>query len=284
MAIVATGALLVSPDSVFIRLLTMGDGTVIFFRGLLSVVGYLLLMARGPGIARRDSWAIGRAGVAVACLTVVGNTCFVLAIRHTVAAHALLILAAAPLFTAILSRVFIGEVAPRRTWIAAAFVAVGIAGIFLARPEAGQVSGDAVALAGSVSLATLFVVVRHARTIMMAPTLTVGAAMTAVAAAPFARPLTLTASDAAIVVAFGAVLLPVSLTLITRGPRYLAAPEVSLLMLIETVLGPVWVWLAVGERPTIQAVGSGLVILGALAGYLTAGLRRMPEPDRGHEL
>ncbi len=270
-AIVAIGVLLLSPDGVFVRLLTVDDATVIFYRGI-AAVGYLVLLYLERGrITGRGLWRLGRAGLAVSCLSAAGNTCFVVSIRATTAAHAMLILAAAPIFTAVFSRAFTHEPVARRTWFATAFVLVGVAGIFLAHPEPGQLKGDLVALAGSVILAALFVVIRRNPEIPMLPSLAVGAVLTSVAAAPFASPGTLTAPDVAIVASFGLVLLPASLALVTRGPRYLPAPQVSLLMLIETVLGPVWVWAALDERPSPAVLLSGLVILAALASHALAG-------------
>jgi drug/metabolite transporter (DMT)-like permease len=95
--------------------------------------------------------------------------------------------------------------------------------------------------------------------------LALGALLTAVGAVPFAYPLSISGSDLAIAALLGLVVLPVSLELIWRGPRYIPAPEVSLILLLEAILGPAWIWLVLGEGPTVQAVLVGALILGTLA-------------------
>lgn len=93
--------------------------------------------------------------------------------------------------------------------------------------------------------------------------------------------LALSTPDVLVLVFGFGISLPVSLSLITRGPRYLAAPEVGLVLLLETVLGPLWVWLALGEQPTSRVALAGVVILATLALTSLASLRgaRLPATD-----
>ena len=73
--------------------------------------------------------------------------------------------------------------------------------------------------------------------------------------------------------AMGLLVLPIATSLITLGPRFLPAPEVSLLMLLETVLGPLWVWLVLGEEPGRLALIGGAIVVGTLILHALAGLR-----------
>jgi drug/metabolite transporter (DMT)-like permease len=272
--LVGGGVLLLSPDSLFIRLMTMDQWTLLFFRGACALVGFLVLLRLGGHRAmQRATWAIGRSGLAVSCLIVVGNVLFVISIRHTNAALALVILASAPMFTAVISRVFTSEPVPRRTWIAAGIVLGGIGAIFLTKPQGGEVGGALAALGASLSVATLLVVVRASGNVSMLPSQAVGALLTAAVMIPFCDPGSVSGTDLLIALPYGLLILPLALALIIRGPRYLLAPEVSLLTLIETVVGPAWIWFALGDPPTLQAALAGALIVGTLATHAVLAQR-----------
>ena len=108
----------------------------------------------------------------------------------------------------------------------------------------------------------------------MTPTVALGGLLAALFAWPLAAPLALTLSDALFSALLGLVVLPVSLVLIAIGPRYLPASEINLVMLLEVVLGPYWVWLALGEEPGIRAFVGGAIVLATLTLHSVAGLRR----------
>ena len=89
-----------------------------------------------------------------------------------------------------------------------------------------------------------------------------------------AQPLAITSEEAGLLLLLGGVILPISFAMITLSPRYLQAPEVSLILLIETVLGPIWVWLALGEVPHIKTLIAGVLILGTLLIHTSFSLRK----------
>jgi drug/metabolite transporter (DMT)-like permease len=204
----------------------------------------------------------------------VANVFFVTSILRANAALALVIVASAPAFTTVFSRVFTGENPAGRTWIASWVVLGGVAAIFATEPQGGELIGALAAVGASVVLAATLVV-RRSRPVRMLPSMALGALLTAAVAAPFASLESIPGTDLAIAALGGLIVLPVSLELIWRGPRYLTAPEVSLLLLMETILGPVWVWLALGDPPTLQAVLAGALILGALAAHAVLAQRAL---------
>jgi drug/metabolite transporter (DMT)-like permease len=274
--IVGGGVLLLSPDSLFIRLMTMDEWTLLFFRGACAMVGFLALLQLGSHRPlHRATWAIGRSGLAVSFLTVLGNVLFVISIRHTNAALALVILASAPMFTAVISRVFTSEPVPRRTWIAAGIVLGGIGAIFLTKPQGGELGGALAALGASLSVATLLVVVRGSGGVSMLPSQAIGALLTAAVMIPFCDPGSVSDTDLLIALPFGLLVLPLALALVIRGPNYLLAPEVSLLALIETIAGPGLIWLALGDPPTMQAALAGALIVGTLATHAVLAQRAL---------
>jgi drug/metabolite transporter (DMT)-like permease len=273
MVMVGAGVVLLSPDALWVRLLSMDYWTVIFWRGAWTSVAYLLLARATSGPAAVGPRRSARSRCAIGALTVVGNLCFVGAVTHTSAAQTLVILACSPLLAALLTSGLGLERIARRTWLSAAIVVPCIA-VIVVRPGTASLSvGDLYAVVGAVGLAALLVVIRHSGTADVVPSLAFGGALTAVVAAPFADVLALTASDLLILVIGFGVTLPLSLSLIMQGPRHLAAPEVGLILLLETVLGPLWVWLALGEQPTSRVALAGVVIVVTLALMSLVSLR-----------
>jgi drug/metabolite transporter (DMT)-like permease len=257
---VVLGVVLLSPDGLVIRTLDLDAETVLFLRGACTALGFLALIGITTGGVDLASLRT-RQGLAIAGLATVGNVSFVLSIRGAGAAVALAIIAAGPMFAAILSRLLIGEIAPRRTSIAAVVVLAGVAVIVLTQPRGEQLGGAIAALCGSLAVATLLVIVRQAHGINVLACQAGGAILLALVALPLAHLGAASGPDIGLAIAFFGIFLPVALALILSGPRYLSAPEVSLLTLIETVLGPVWVWLALGERPPVQTALAGAVIV-----------------------
>ncbi len=276
--IVAVGVLLLSPDALFIRLLDMDNWTLLFFRGALTMVGFLVLLRAMSGpLLRRDLWALGKAGVAVACLLVVANVGFVTSIRATDATVVLVVVSSAPMFALIIGRLFTSEVAPRRTWIASATVLAGVAAIFMAEAQGEGVSGALAALGGTLALATVLVIAEQTDGKNMLPAQALGALLLALVTLPFAAPASVSGEDLVLVVVAGLFFLPLSLALILQGPRYLSAAETSLVTLPEVILGPAWIWLVIGETPPLTAVLAGLLILGTLVVHTVLSQRALSE-------
>jgi drug/metabolite transporter (DMT)-like permease len=268
-----TGVVVISPDGLLIRLISVDHWTLLFWRGLLiaTTLGVAQWAMRGRGIVSAFG-AIGRLGVAASLIRGLGMVFFVLAIRHTTVANTLIILGLAPLWGAALSRLFLRETVPLRTWMA---IPVALGGIAMAvSAEYGGVKpGDLFALAGSICLATYITFVRHVRHLDMTPSLTISSAFVALAVLPLATPDAIELRDAAFLGIMGLVVMPVSLVLFVMAPRYILAPEVSLIFLLEMALGPYWVWLALGEQPSTQVITGGGVVMVTLAVHTGLALR-----------
>ena len=184
---------------------------------------------------------------------------FVIAIENTKVANVLVILAAGPLFAGLLSVLFLRERVAGPTWAAIAAGIVGVAIVVSGGIQAGTALGDFCAVITALSLAVGFTVIRRVKVHNM---------ISAMLAAPFAQPLIGAGSPEGtqfiLILIMGLIVLPVSFGLITLGPRTVPAPEVALLMLVETVLGPFWVWWVIDERPDAQTFIGGAVVLGAI--------------------
>lgn len=270
-----TAVLVLSPDALLVRLIDTDPLTLIFWRGALSALAILFFLGCLWG---RSTWfnllRIGRPGLLSSGIAAVGTILFVYALRTTSVANTLVILAATPLFSALLSRLFLGERIARRTWLA---IGVGLGGIlllFAGNLGQGTLAGDLCALAAAGCWAGNLVVLRHARSVNMTPAVALGGALAALLALVLgARPLAVAPADFGLLLLLGGLVLPLSFALITLGPRHLPAAEVSLILLLETFLGPLWVWWVLGEVPNPPTIIAGALILGTILLHSLASLR-----------
>jgi drug/metabolite transporter (DMT)-like permease len=279
MLITVAGVLAVSPDSLLIRLISADIWTLMFWRGLLVA---LVLSAGLAAVHRTRTSAafagIGRTGLIFAALFSLNSFSFVIAVSTTTVANALVLISAAPFFAALIAKLFLREAVRPRTWLAIVAAIAGIVVIVSGSLGGGALLGDLAALVAAMGLAVQFNLLRRRRGVNMIPGIALGSLITATISLPFAAPLSVGAMDAVWLGLLGGVVMPVATVLIVMGPRYLPAPEVSLILLLETVLGPLWVWLALGEVPGGRTVLGGAVVVAALAAHAAAALRHSAPP------
>ena len=270
------GMLIISPDGLLLRLVgDVSTWNIIFYRSAfiaLSLVIFLLLRER------RDISAIwhnfGRAGWISTILMVASNLSFVAAITNTSVANTLVLVATMPFFSAILGWILIGETVKPRTWVSIGLAIGGIIIIFSGSLGGGNWTGDLLAAFTAFLLGLNLVVIRKAkeRAVTMRA-LCMSGIIAALIALPMATPAAVTSVDMAYLMLMGLFIIPVSMVLFLSGARYAPVAEIALLALIETVLGPFWAWLGVGETPSTNAlIGGGIVILAIVINALV-GMR-----------
>lgn len=281
--ITAGGVVALSPDALLIRLAEVGTWKVVFWRTALIALsvtaGLVVRHRRRLLVVLREA---GRPLIWSSLLFGATSIGFVGSISNTQVAHTLVILATAPLFAALVTRFGTREGVPTRTWAAALVAAGGIGLQFAGALRGGRLLGDALAVATAALLATNLVVLREGRRGDMLPAAAVGSLLAAVVAAAVAWPVTVPPRSLGILAIMGGVQVPLALALIVTGTRYLPAPEVGLLMLLETVLGPLWAWMGVGEAPSTYAFVGGGVVVATLAAHSLLGLRASDDAPLPH--
>ena len=229
--------------------------------------------ARGLPAAFR---AIGGPGLAVAACFAVASTAFVVALAHTTVANVLLVQAGVPLLAALLARLVLGERIAGPTWAAIAATLLGVA-VMVSASLGGTASptGDLLALTIAVAYATATVITRRFARVRMAPAAVLGAALAGGFAATrrglYAAPgagFAVTPAELALLAGFGALSFGLGLALFVTGARLLPAATAALIGVAETVLGPLWVWLAWGETPAGRTLLGGGIVLAALVAHL----------------
>lgn len=285
-AIAAAGTLCLVPDATLIRLADADDITVVFWRSLFVGLTLTAVTTRrhGGGVLRAYR-AIGATGGAVAVSWGLALVLFVVSINHTAVANTLVILATAPFFAALATRVLVGDAIRTRTWVAMLAAFGGVAVTFASRSEVGGMAGNLAAVGVAAALGVNLTVIRRAAGVDMLPAISLAGFLAAALALPAAWPVAISARDLAVVGAMGLVFVPAAFTLLALGTRYLPSPEVSLLMLLETVLGPLLAWAVVNEAPPPAAGAGGTVVIIALALHSWIALReeRARGPARGRD-
>ena len=265
--ITACGVLIISPDGLLTRLITTDHWTMIFWRALFLSFGmWLLVSFSSPNRVWQQYKTIRGPGLLMVTAYSLGTISFIYAITHTSVANTLIILSTTPLFAAIIGRLLLHEKIQARTMIAILLVTIGIAVIASgSAAQQGRLIGDMAAILGSFFLACGFSFVRRFPQISSFSAISCSGMLTAVMVLPLAAPLSVSQSDMGYLLIMGLYMLPIGTALMFLGPRFIPAPEVGLLLLLESVLGPVWVWLVLGEQPGSRTLLGGAIILSTLA-------------------
>lgn len=261
---------------------------VTFWRSLFNAIGLVVLLGwlRGPRALveriRTGGKVLWGSGL---CWSVM-FTAFMVAITLTTVANVLVVMATAPLFTALLARFLLQHRLPARTWAAILVAGGGIAWMYgadISGAGGSHVLGTAIAMGVPIAGAINWTLIQHASrseaSSDMLPALLIGALISAAVTLPVAWPLQASAPDVGWLALLGVTQLAIPCVMAVTAARTLSAPEVALLALLEVLFGVAWAWLGAGEQPSGAVLVGGVLVLGALAGNeLLALLQRGPAP------
>jgi drug/metabolite transporter (DMT)-like permease len=261
---VALAAVAWSTAGVLQRQLTLDTSTQVFGRAVFAGAALLVYVALVEGGRVLEAFRrIGLAGVAVALCVAAASGCFIAALNHMSVARVLFILAVAPMLSALLARVTLGEPITRRTVMAMALALGGVA-LMLEAPGDGSLAGDGLAFAAALAFAIMVVITRWRHDVSMAPATCLSQAILVVAFLPFASPGEIGSHDLVWLAALGIGQIGLGFALLTVGARLIPAAQVGLITLLEVVLGPLWVWLALDERPSTPTLVGGAIVIAAI--------------------
>jgi drug/metabolite transporter (DMT)-like permease len=272
---VALAAVAWSTAGLLQRELTVGVGTQVAGRAVFAVAGlftYVAIAERGHVI--HAFRAIGRAGLVVAVLMAISSSTFIVALNYASVANVLFFVALGPVLAAGMGTL-VGERVSGRTWLAIGIATCGV-GLMVGGPGRPSALGTALGLLCAVSFAGSLVIIRHLRELSMAPATCLSQVIVLVVAAPFAHPSELDGKDVALLAGLGIGQIGLGLIFVTIGARLIPAAEVALITLIEVVLGPLWVWIARGEKPSAATLAGGAIVLGAVVFQAVSSPRLEP--------
>jgi drug/metabolite transporter (DMT)-like permease len=245
-----------------------------------AVLVFVAVAERGQVI--RAFRAIGRRGLAVAVLMAIASGSFITALNDTSVANVLVIQALTPLAAALIG-LLAGEPVRPRTWVA---MGVAVAGFVLmaGAPTRPGLSGLVFSFITTVAFAAMIVVVARGKAdVSMAPATCLAQVLVFAMFAPFAHFGEMGGANLGWLALLGVVQMGLGLFFLSLGARLIAAADVALISQLENVLGPVWVWLAGIEHPSVPTIVGGIVVIGAVAFQITLGsgapLRLHRPPD-----
>ena len=275
MLLAFTAILFITPDSLFIRLAGLESWNLIFYRGFIPfivVLAGLLIIYKNKLVAEiiNNGWR----GIAYAGTFTITNIMFVISIENTNVANTLIMIALAPMLSAIISLIFLKENPDQKTWMAIIITTLAVIFIFYNALDVGDFLGNFLGLVCATGLAVGAVIIRSAKKISLVPSAMMGKLMVALIALLFVDKLKLEGNDLTIIPLMCVMCVAIPFVLITLAPRYITAAEVNLFFLLETILGPLWVWLVIHEQPSMATIIGGIVIISTIAVHSFLALKK----------
>jgi drug/metabolite transporter (DMT)-like permease len=273
--------IILSPDALLIRLLNTDTWTAVFWRGVAFAVGTLILLLltyREKSLQQFKK--VGKAGLLIGLIFGFSSLCFTASIQNTNIANTLVIIATAPVFASLFSWLFLKEKVHLRTWVAMLIVFTAIAFIMSNSVQAGGFWGDLLALGTAIFMATSFTLTRRHKEINMVPAMVLSGIVSAFIASLIIANTTgsYRLEPAAIpYLILGGLVVTIAFALITLGPRYISAPEVSLIMPLEIVFGSYLGWIFLSERPSNLTMIGGFSIVLTLIVHAWLSLKTQAE-------
>ena len=260
------GVLLITPDSLFLRLIDLGAWELVFYRGLVPFICLLIVLSfyyRSQFI--KSFLVLGIPGLIYAILIALGSTTFVISIENTYVANTLIMIALLPFATAILSSIFLKEHPSKRMWLTIIACFAVVLFIFYDSYQGNRLYGDFFGLLTAIMVGGSAVVVRYRKNFNFLPALLLSKFFIMLIAIIFMQnfPETLFVDqkNLYLIIAMGVFAVFIPLAMITLAPRYIPAYEVEIFFVLETILGPVWVWLVIHEQPTNKTIIGGVFII-----------------------
>ena len=256
----------ITPDSLFIRLSSIDTWSLVFYRGAIPFVTVFLAMLI---IYKQNFFTMlfnsGYHGIIYILTFSVTNITFVVSIQNTNVANTLVMIAMAPMLSAILGAIFLKEPPDKKTWIAIGITFLAAVYIFYDSLQLGNIYGDILGLITALGLAVGAVTIRSAKKKNLVPAAVVGKMFVAIFSIFFVESFILEQKDLIIVPLMCLMCVAIPFVLVTIAPRFIPAEEVNLFFLLETIIGPLWVWLIIKEQPSIETIQGGLIIILTIA-------------------
>ena len=273
MAFVAV--MFITPDSLFIRLSNVETWSLVFYRGIIPFVlvfiGMLLIYRLKFFNLLRSNGYYGFAYVLTFSIT---NIAFVVSIQNTNVANTLIMIATAPMLSAILGSFFLKENPDKKTWVAIFITFFAALYIFYDSIKLGNFFGDILGFVAAMGLAVGAVIIRSAKKLNLVPSAVVGKLIIALFAMLFVKDYSLDNNDIYIVPLMCVMCVAIPFVLVTIAPRFITAAEVNLFFLLETIIGPIWVWLIIKEQPTPETIVGGAIIVLTIATHSFLKLKK----------
>ena len=272
------GVLLITPDSLLIRLIDIPSWELLFYRGLIPF--FCLFVALIIYYKKQFIHSLiitGFSGLLYAFLVALGNATFVLSIQNTNVANTLVMIALTPFATAVLSSVFLKEHPSKKMWLTIIACFIAILFIFYDSYQGDRLLGDFFGFLTAIFIGGSAVVIRYKKSIDFLPSLLIAKFFTILIPLIFINSVSnvmhINFEQLYLIILMG-IFLVIPLGCITIAPRFIPAYEVEIFFILETILGPMWVWLVINEQPTVKTIIGGVFIIFVIMSYTYSELRK----------
>ena len=263
------GVLILSPDSLLIRLVDLDDFSLIFYRSALPIVTILIfLIYTYQESFLKSFYLIGIPGIIYAILYAITHICFVYSIQNTAVANTLVLIASAPIFAALFSVFILKEIPSLFTWIVILIAMFAMIIIGVGSFTTTGLYGDLMALIVAIGMGFSMVLVRLFKNKDLVPACLLGCLISALYALPFGINFDLNNSQFVLILIMCLILLPIPFMIMTISPKFAPAHEVALIFLLESVLGTTWVWFIIQEVPPLNTIIGGILLLGSVTIFI----------------
>ena len=264
MAFVAV--MFITPDSLLIRLSNIETWGMLFYRGAIPFVVVLIgLLFFYKNNFLKALLGIGIPGIFYILSFATCNITFLISIQNTNVANTLVMIALAPMLSAILGALFLKEAPDKKTWIAILLTFTACVYIFHDSLKLGNIYGDLMGFATAFGLACNATLARYAKDRDLVPSAVIGKLCVAIFAFFFVENFELLGKDLIYVPLMCVMCVAIPFVLVTIAPRFITGAEVNLFFLLETILGPIWVWMVIKEQPSPETLLGGIVIIITIA-------------------
>ena len=263
------GVLILSPDSLLIRLVDLDDFSLIFYRIALPIVTILIfLIYTYQKSFIKSFYLIGIPGIIYAILYAITHICFVYSIQNTAVANTLVLIASAPIFAALFSVFILKEVPSLFTWIVILIAMFAMIIIGVGSFTTTGLYGDLMALIVAIGMGFSMVLVRLFKNKDLVPACLLGCLISAIYALPFGINFNLNNDQFILIIIMCLIILPIPFMIMTISPKFAPAHEVALIFLLESVLGTTWVWFVIKEVPPLNTIIGGILLLGSVTIFI----------------
>ena len=270
-----TAVVFITPDSLFIRLSHIETWGLLFYRGAIPFITvFIALLMVYKANFFKLLFSMGRPGIFYAVTFSITNITFLISIQNTNVANTLIMIAMAPMLSAVLGAIFLKENPDKKTWIAILITFLAAIYIFYDSIQLGNILGDIFGFVTALGLAIGAVVIRSAKEKNLVPSAMMGKLLVAVFALFFVKDFELIQTDIFIVPLMCILCVAIPFVLVTIAPRFITAAEVNLFFLLETIFGPIWVWLVIKEQPSLETIIGGIIIILTLAIHSSLALKK----------
>ena len=263
------GVLILSPDSLLIRLVDLDDFSLIFYRSALPILTILIfLIYTYQKSFLKSFYLIGIPGIIYAILYAITHICFVYSIQNTAVANTLVLIASAPIFAALFSVFILKEIPSFFTWMVILISVIAMIIIGIGSFTTTGLFGDLMALIVATGMGFSMVLVRLFKNKDLIPACLLGCFISALYALPFGINFNLSNDQIIFLFIMCLIILPIPFMILTISPKFTPAHEVALIFLLESVLGTAWVWFVINETPPLNTVVGGILLLGSVTIYI----------------